>query len=49
MKHWIQREAFLELRRREAEGLPLVDRDLVPAHTVELPTDEELGDIEIII
>lgn len=46
---WAGREAFLELRRREAAGAPLIDPDFLPADRVVLPTDEELGDTEIII
>jgi len=51
MIHWRQREAYLELARREAKGLPLVDPNLVPAEKMlqYLPTDEELGDTDIII
>merc|ERR1712198_397193 len=49
MQDWSQREAFLELRRREAEGLPLIDPNLVPADDMELPEDEDLGDTAIII
>lgn len=48
-KDWAQREAFLELRRREAAGLPPVDRNYVDPSKIELPSDEELGDTEIII
>lgn len=46
---WAQREAFLELRRREASGLPLIDPNYVDPAKVSLPSDEELGDTEIII
>ncbi|TPP60333.1 NADH dehydrogenase [ubiquinone] 1 beta subcomplex subunit 11 mitochondrial [Fasciola gigantica] len=47
---WAHREAFLELERRRRDGLPLIDRDLVPASRVKLPADEELGpDFKIII
>ena len=49
MKDWAQREAFLEIRRREAEGLPHVDANLVDPDNFELPSDEELGDTKIII
>lgn len=49
MRDWSQREAFLELRRRESLGLEPVSRDYVDPATVELPSDEELGDTEIII
>lgn len=49
MIDWAQREGYLELRRREAEGLPLIDPNLVSIDKVQLPEDEELGDTEIII
>ncbi|CAL1542755.1 unnamed protein product [Lymnaea stagnalis] len=46
---WCKREAFLELERREREGLPLVDPDYACAESIKLPTDEEIGNVEIII
>lgn len=46
---WAQREAFLELRRREAAGLPAIDPNYIDPSKIELPSDEELGDTEIII
>lgn len=49
LKDWTVREAYIELARREALGLPPIDRNYVPEDQVELPTDEELGDFEIII
>lgn len=49
LNDWAQREAFLELRRREKEGLPLIDPNFIDPSKIELPSDEELGDIEIII
>ncbi|XP_970004.1 NADH dehydrogenase [ubiquinone] 1 beta subcomplex subunit 11, mitochondrial [Tribolium castaneum] len=49
LKDWSQREAFLELRRREKMGLPLVDPNLIDPAKIQLPSDEELGDTEIII
>merc|ERR1711976_8670 len=36
MKDWAQREAYLELHRREAAGLPLVNPDLVDPAKIEL-------------
>jgi NADH dehydrogenase (ubiquinone) 1 beta subcomplex subunit 11 len=48
-KDWAQREAFLELRRREAAGLPPIDFNYADPANIELPSDEELGDMEIII
>jgi len=49
MRHWAQREGYLELARREREGLPLIDGELVEPSKIELPSDEELGDYNIII
>jgi len=49
IRDWTQREAYIELARREALGLPIVDPDLVPLDAIILPTDEELGDYDIII
>uniref|UniRef100_A0A7R9I294 NADH dehydrogenase [ubiquinone] 1 beta subcomplex subunit 11, mitochondrial n=1 Tax=Timema bartmani TaxID=61472 RepID=A0A7R9I294_9NEOP len=49
LRDWAQREAFLELRRREQLGLPPIDRNLIDPEKITLPTDEELGDTEIII
>ncbi|XP_067013531.1 NADH dehydrogenase [ubiquinone] 1 beta subcomplex subunit 11, mitochondrial [Anabrus simplex] len=48
-RDWAQREAFLELRRRESEGLPLIDRNLLDPDSISLPSDEELGETEVII
>lgn len=49
LKDWSTRQAFLELRRRERLGLPLIDPNLVDPAKIKLPSDEELGDTEIII
>ncbi|XP_044726896.1 NADH dehydrogenase [ubiquinone] 1 beta subcomplex subunit 11, mitochondrial [Chrysoperla carnea] len=49
MRDWAQRQAYLEIRRREKLGLPHVDPNLVDPSTIQLPSDEELGDTEIII
>lgn len=49
MRDWTQREAYLELRRREAAGVDLISPDYVPASQIELPLDEDLGNTEIII
>lgn len=46
---WVTREAYLELDRREKAGLPLVDPYLIPPERVKLPSDEELGETEIIV
>jgi len=46
---WVTRESFLELERREKEGLALVSPDLVDPSTITIPSDEELGDAEIIV
>ena len=49
LKLWAQREAFLELERREREGLPLIDPNLINPAKMKLPSKEEIGDQEIII
>lgn len=49
MRDWTQREAFLELRRREKAGLPPIDPNYVDPNTVNLPSESELSDVEIII
>jgi len=43
------REAYLDIARREKQGLPPIDPYFVPPETVPLPTEEEIGDREIII
>lgn len=48
-KNWAEREAFLELRRREDQGLPLIDPNYIHPSLIKLPSEEELGDIEIVI
>lgn len=49
LRDWSQREAYLELRRREAAGLDLISRDYIEPSQMALPSEEELGDMEIII
>ncbi|KAM7362519.1 NADH dehydrogenase [ubiquinone] 1 beta subcomplex subunit NP15.6 [Cochliomyia hominivorax] len=49
LRDWAQREAYLELRRREQAGVDLVSPNYVDPATIVLPSDEELGDTEIII
>ncbi|KAG5863521.1 hypothetical protein JTB14_030541 [Gonioctena quinquepunctata] len=49
LRDWAQREAFLELRRREENNLPLIDPNFIDPAKIVLPSDEELGDTEIII
>ncbi|XP_071445462.1 NADH dehydrogenase [ubiquinone] 1 beta subcomplex subunit 11, mitochondrial [Hetaerina americana] len=49
LKDWSQREAYLQLRHREQNGLPFIDANYVDPSTIELPSDEELGETEIII
>lgn len=46
---WAQREAYLELARREKNGLLPIDPNFIDPNKVVLPSDEELGDTEIII
>ncbi|XP_055379378.1 uncharacterized protein LOC129610733 [Condylostylus longicornis] len=49
LRDWAQREGFLELRRREQAGLDLISPNYVDPATIELPTDDELANTEIII
>lgn len=49
LRDWAQREAYLTIRDREAKGLPFIDPNMVDPAKMELPSDEELGDFEIII
>ncbi|XP_063973038.1 NADH dehydrogenase [ubiquinone] 1 beta subcomplex subunit 11, mitochondrial [Diachasmimorpha longicaudata] len=49
LREWAQREAYLQLRYREEHGLPLINRNYVDPAKLYLPSDEELGDTEIII
>jgi len=41
-RDWALREAYLEIARREALGLPLIDPDYIPPEKMLLPSDEEL-------
>lgn len=49
LRDWSQREAYLLVREREAKGLPLLDPNYVEVSKIVLPSEEELGDFEIII
>lgn len=49
LKDWAQREAFIQLKYREENGLPLVDPNYIDPAKINLPSDEELGNTEIII
>lgn len=49
LKDWSQREAYLQLRYREENGLPLIDPNLIDPSKIKLPSEEELVDVEVII
>ena len=49
MYDWQHREAYLLIREREARGQVLIDKNLVDPAKVNLPSDEELEGVEIII
>jgi len=49
LKDWVAREAYIELARREALGLPHIDPNFIPLDQIELPTEEELGDYDVIV
>lgn len=42
---WAQREAFLEVHRREKLGLPFIDPNLVDPEKITLPSEEELKEL----
>jgi len=44
---WVIREAYLEVHKREAAGLPLVDKNLVDPIKIRLPSEEEIGDTDV--
>lgn len=46
---WEKREALLEIARREKLGLPLIDANLIDTSKIHLPSDEELGDFDVIV
>jgi len=48
-RSWEKREALLEIARREKLGLPLIDINFIDPNKIHLPSDEELGDFDIII
>lgn len=49
MSNWAQREAFIVLRERELAGKDPIAANYHDPATVVLPSEEELGDVEIII
>ena len=49
LRDWAQREAFLELRRREKAGLRPIDPNFVSPSQIILPKDADICDEEIII
>lgn len=49
MRDWAQREAYLELHRREKAGQPPIDPNYINPKLVTLPSEDELCDVEIII
>ncbi|KAJ2950990.1 hypothetical protein O0L34_g5366 [Tuta absoluta] len=49
MRDWAQREAFLELRRRERENKPAVSPHFIDPNNIKLPNESELCDVEVLI
>lgn len=49
MRDWAQRQGYLTLRQREAAGIEPISRDFIDPSLITLPSDDELGDAEIII
>ncbi|KAH9511233.1 NADH dehydrogenase 1 beta subcomplex subunit 11 ndufb11 [Dermatophagoides farinae] len=44
---WAQREAFIEVNRREQLGLPFIDPNLVDPEKITLPSEEELKKLNL--
>merc|ERR1712212_949468 len=49
LMNWTQREAYLLLKEREDAGIFPISKDFIDPEKVILPSDEELGDIDILI
>ncbi|XP_065366756.1 NADH dehydrogenase [ubiquinone] 1 beta subcomplex subunit 11, mitochondrial [Calliphora vicina] len=49
LRDWAQREAYLELRRREKAGVDLVSPNYIDPAKIVLPSDDDIADMEIII
>lgn len=49
MRDWAQREAFLELRRRERNGEPPISPNYLDPRKIHLPDEEDICDVEIVI
>merc|ERR1712117_583716 len=48
-RHWAMREAYLVLQERESKNMEKVSRDYIDPDKIELPSDEELGDMRIYV
>lgn len=47
LREWARREAFLRTHKREALGLPLIDKNVVDPDRIVLPNEDELVDFEV--
>jgi len=47
LNKWVMRESFLECHKREAAGLPLVDKNLIDPSKITLPDEQSLGDTDV--
>merc|ERR1719273_163555 len=47
LKNWANREAHLLLKQREDAGIFPISKDFIHPEKVALPSDEELGDIDV--
>ena len=43
------REAYLVLQERESKNMEKISRDYIDPDKIELPSDEELGDMRIFV
>ncbi|XP_076760425.1 NADH dehydrogenase [ubiquinone] 1 beta subcomplex subunit NP15.6 [Xylocopa sonorina] len=49
LRNWARREAYIQLRYREENGLPPIDPNFIDPSLFTLPSDEELGYTKIIV
>ncbi|XP_076673948.1 NADH dehydrogenase [ubiquinone] 1 beta subcomplex subunit NP15.6 [Andrena cerasifolii] len=49
LRDWAQREAYLQLRHREENGLPLIDPNIIDPSKFTLPSEDEIKGVELII
>lgn len=47
LEYWGMREAHMVLEKRERLGLPLINPNFIDPSLIELPTEEEIQDLDV--